>query len=226
MVPNVPAPRLPSRPSRTTQYAVDRSRHPGWRCGQHLIAAVGGAGRRLAQRRGRADESIARSAAPGAAVPLPRGAVARVGGRAATLVRPWPVARTSLDPVAAAVRRPPGPAPDDRLGAVRRPSASAMSSDHAEASAGQRGEGLGIVGRSRHVSRIRRASEGCPVVERLAGLAMQVGEAELAQPIQGVLQRPHLHDPTVMQPQDPDLLDPLKSAAGRGLPEPFPQMGR
>ena len=43
---------------------------------------------------------------------------------------------------------------------------------------------------------------------------MQVGEAELAQPIQGVLQRPHMHDPAVAEPQDPDLIDPLEASPG------------
>jgi hypothetical protein len=44
---------------------------------------------------------------------------------------------------------------------------------------------------------------------RRAGLAMPVGEAELAQPIQGVLQRPHLNDPAVAEPEDPDLIIPF-----------------
>jgi uncharacterized membrane protein len=70
---------------------------------------------------------------------------------------------------------------------------------------------------------------GCLVdharLDSAAGLATQVGEAELAQPIQGVLQRPHMHDPAVADPQDPDLINPLEAATGRGLTESFPQMG-
>ena len=54
---------------------------------------------------------------------------------------------------------------------------------------------------------------------------MQVGEAELAQPIQGVLQRPHMHDPAVAEPNDPDLINPLEAATGRGLTESFPEVG-
>jgi len=47
--------------------------HPAWQPGQAELAAAGGAGRRSAQRRGRADGSIARSAPLGAAAPFPRG---------------------------------------------------------------------------------------------------------------------------------------------------------
>ena len=72
-MPIVPAPRFPSQRNRTTQCAVDRSRHPALRCCQHVIAAAGGADRRSARRRGRAVESIARSAPCGAAAPFPRG---------------------------------------------------------------------------------------------------------------------------------------------------------
>jgi hypothetical protein len=58
--------------------------------GQAEIAAEGGADRRSARRRGRAVESIARSAPLGLAAPLPRGgirgvsrwATCRTGGRA------------------------------------------------------------------------------------------------------------------------------------------------
>jgi hypothetical protein len=54
--------------------------HPGRQPGQAWNAAAGGAGRRPARRRGRADASIARSAPPGAAAPLPRGhALAAIG---------------------------------------------------------------------------------------------------------------------------------------------------
>ena len=45
--------------------------HPGWPPGQARDAAEVGAGRRPARRRGRADESIARSAPCGLAAPLP-----------------------------------------------------------------------------------------------------------------------------------------------------------
>jgi hypothetical protein len=51
--------------------------HLEWRCGLPLIAAEGGAGRRPAQRRGRADQSIARSAPLGLAAPLPPGRASR-----------------------------------------------------------------------------------------------------------------------------------------------------
>ena len=47
--------------------------HHAWQPGQAEITAGGGAGRRPAQRRGRADQSIAPSAPPGTAAPLPRG---------------------------------------------------------------------------------------------------------------------------------------------------------
>jgi hypothetical protein len=70
---------------------------------------------------------------------------------------------------------------------------------------------------------------GCLVdharLDSAAGLATQVGEAELAQPIQGVLQRPHMHDPAVAEPKDPDLINPLEAATGRGLTESFPEVG-
>jgi hypothetical protein len=46
---------------------------------QAQMAAEGGAVRRPAQRSGRADESIARSAPPAAAAPLPQGATLRIG---------------------------------------------------------------------------------------------------------------------------------------------------
>src|SRR6266571_1060669 len=46
---------------------------PRWQPGQAWIAAEGGAGRRSAERRGRADGAIARSAPPGVAASLPEG---------------------------------------------------------------------------------------------------------------------------------------------------------
>jgi hypothetical protein len=49
--------------------------------GQAEIAAEGGAGRRHAQDRGRADGSTARSAPPGAAAPLPQGDARLLGKR-------------------------------------------------------------------------------------------------------------------------------------------------
>jgi hypothetical protein len=52
--------------------------HPAWQPGHAQTAAEGGAGRRPAKRRGRADRSIARSAPIGAAAPLPRGASAEL----------------------------------------------------------------------------------------------------------------------------------------------------
>ena len=88
----------------------------------------------------------------------PRRPTAGLGGRATVLDQWWLVAFAGLDPVAAAVRRPPGPAPGHRLGAVRRPSLTVMG-DHAEAAAGQRKERLGV-GRSWHGYRIRKRCHG------------------------------------------------------------------
>src|SRR4029450_6595350 len=58
------------------------------------------------------------------------------------------------------------------------------------------------------LSQRSRGGREAPVVLGPRGLAMLGGEAELAQPIQGVLQRPHLADPAVAEAQDPDLLEP------------------
>jgi hypothetical protein len=78
---------------------------------------------------------------------------ATLDGRAAAFDRGRPVALAGLDPVAATVRCPPGPAPGHRLRAVGRPG-FAVVGDHPEAAAGQRGEGFGVVGRSGHASRV------------------------------------------------------------------------
>lgn len=67
------------------------------------------------------------------------------------------MALAGLDTVAAAVRRPPRPAPDDRLRAVRRADLAVVS-DQAEAAARQWREGFSIVRRSGHDSRIREDS--------------------------------------------------------------------
>jgi hypothetical protein len=54
-----------------TRAAPRMPHHPAWQPGQAEIAAFGGADRRSAQDRGRADRSIALSAPPGLAAPLP-----------------------------------------------------------------------------------------------------------------------------------------------------------
>jgi hypothetical protein len=69
------------------------------------------------------------------------------------------VAFAGFDPVAAAVRRPPGAAPGDRLGAVGWAGLAGVG-DEAEAAAGKWGEGFSIVGRSWHVSRIGNRRRG------------------------------------------------------------------
>jgi hypothetical protein len=68
-------PTHPCRP-RLIQRAVPLRYRATWQPGQAEIAAEGGAGRRPAHRRGRADASIARSSPCGLAAPLPYGAMA------------------------------------------------------------------------------------------------------------------------------------------------------
>jgi hypothetical protein len=85
----------------------------------------------------------------------PRRPNARLDAVAAALDRWRPVALAGLDPVAAAVRPLPGPAPGHRLGTVHRPSFTVMG-DHPEAAARERGERFGVVGRrSWHGSRLQ-----------------------------------------------------------------------
>jgi hypothetical protein len=62
---------------------------------------------------------------------------ARLGRGAAALGRWRPVAFAGLNPIAAAVRRPPGPAPGHQLRAVHWPS-FAMVGHHPKAAAWQR----------------------------------------------------------------------------------------
>jgi hypothetical protein len=101
----------------------------------------------------------------------PRG----LGGGAAALIRERPVAFAGLDPVTAAVGRPPRPAPGDWLRAVGRPSSSALSSDHAEAAAGQRGEGLSVVRRSWHGSRLQDNRGPSTACCRVLSLQLRLG---------------------------------------------------
>jgi len=104
------------------------------------------------------------------------------------------VALARIDPVAAAIRRPPGPAPGHRRGAVRRPGFAVMG-NHPEAAAGQEREGFGVVGRFWHGSRIRTTArdarglpavmrfrsglgEGCPKLGQLAWPFCGIGDPE------------------------------------------------
>jgi hypothetical protein len=53
----------------------------------------------------------------------------------------------------------------------------------------------------------------------------RLGQAELALPVEGVFQRPHVDDLAVAEPEDPDLIDPLEATPGGGLAEPCSQVG-
>src|SRR4029450_11533043 len=75
------------------------------------------------------------------------------------------------------------------------------------------------------LSQRSRGGREVPVVLGPRGSAIVSDEAELAQPAQGVLQRPHMKAPAVAEQEDPDLAAPLEAAPGRGLAEPFPQVG-
>jgi hypothetical protein len=97
---------------------------------------------------------------PGVPAPRrpPRRPTATLGGGTAALGR-RPVAFAGLDPVAAAVGRPPGPAPGHWLQAVGR-AGLAVVGDQAEAAARQWGEGFSVIGRSWHGGRIRKGDGG------------------------------------------------------------------
>jgi hypothetical protein len=47
------------------------------------------------------------------------------------------------------------------------------------------------------------------------------GQPELAQPPDGVLERPDMDDLAVAEPEDGDLIDALEAAPSWGLAEPF-----
>jgi len=93
------------------------------------------------------------------------------GGGTAALVWWQPVALAGLDPVAAAVRRPPRPAPGHRLGAVGWAGPAGVG-DHAEAAAGQRREGFGVVRRSWHGSRLQDSSGSSTACWRVLSLQL------------------------------------------------------
>jgi hypothetical protein len=76
------------RPADTTPRELTQPgqpHHSAWQPGQAQIAAEGSADRRSARRRGRAVESIARSAPLGLSAPLPRG-----GPMSHAVAGPWP----------------------------------------------------------------------------------------------------------------------------------------
>jgi hypothetical protein len=77
------AERLPALPENDLQHGqgADRTSHPAWRCGQHLIAAAGGAGRRSAKN---ADAPINQSREahlPARPLRSPEGAMRRAVGQ-------------------------------------------------------------------------------------------------------------------------------------------------
>src|SRR5215207_54707 len=57
------------------------------------------------------------------------------------------------------------------------------------------------------------------------GSGWRSGQAELLEASEGVFQRPGTEDPSVAEPEDGDLIDPLEAAPSRSLAEPFPQVG-